>query len=77
MKGAELRAIRNELGMSVRDFAVALGYKGNENTISVDVRRLENNLRPIRLTISLLAQCFLVIYRTHGQLPEEYLNYDD
>jgi hypothetical protein len=46
MTGAELKAIRQELGLTLSGFGLALGcYRGNKNTLSVAIRRLERGHR--------------------------------
>jgi transcriptional regulator with XRE-family HTH domain len=47
MTGAELKAIRQQLGLTLSGFGRALGYKGNKNTLSVQIRRFESGARPI------------------------------
>jgi DNA-binding transcriptional regulator YiaG len=47
MTGAELKAIRQELGLTLSGFGLALGYNGNKNTLSVAIRRLEAGTRKI------------------------------
>ena len=43
MTGAELKAIRKELGLSALQLGLAIGYKGNPRTIRNQVRNLERN----------------------------------
>jgi transcriptional regulator with XRE-family HTH domain len=45
--GAELKAIRQALGLTLSGLGKALGYKGNKNTLSVAIRRFESGARPI------------------------------
>jgi transcriptional regulator with XRE-family HTH domain len=47
MTGAELKAIRQALGLTLSGFGKALGYQGNKNTLSVAVRRMESDRRQI------------------------------
>jgi len=47
MTGADIRAIRQALGLSVIEFGRALGYAGADNTVSVQVRRYEGGQRTI------------------------------
>jgi len=47
MTPLELKTIRNRAGMGVVQFGRALGYTGNDNTLSVHVRAMENGNRPI------------------------------
>lgn len=68
MTGAQLKAIRRALGLTTRELGLALGYQGNDNTLSVQVRRLECGNRDIMPWISRLVQ----MYHTYG-VPEEWL----
>ncbi len=46
MTGAELKAIRQALGFTLSGFGRALDcYRGNKNTLSVAIRRLERGYR--------------------------------
>jgi transcriptional regulator with XRE-family HTH domain len=47
MNGQELRSIRRSLGLTVRELGYAIGYKGNQNTVSVSIRLYERGKRPI------------------------------
>jgi transcriptional regulator with XRE-family HTH domain len=47
MTGAELKAIRQALGLTLSGFGLALGYQGNKNTLSVAIRRFEAGTREI------------------------------
>ena len=47
MTGAELKATRKQIGISVEALGRALGYSGNANTVSVQIRRYETDARPI------------------------------
>jgi transcriptional regulator with XRE-family HTH domain len=47
MTGQELKAIRQALGLTLSGFGKAIGYKGNKNTLSVQIRRFESEARPI------------------------------
>jgi transcriptional regulator with XRE-family HTH domain len=47
MTGAELKAIRQQLGLTLSAFGKAIGYKGNKNTLSVQIRRFESGAREI------------------------------
>jgi transcriptional regulator with XRE-family HTH domain len=47
MTGAELKAIRQALGLTLSGFGAAIGYKGNKNVLSVQIRRFESGARPI------------------------------
>lgn len=56
MTGAELRAIRQALGLTLSGFGKALGYSGNKNTLSVQIRRFESGAREIPEWIAKLAK---------------------
>jgi transcriptional regulator with XRE-family HTH domain len=45
--GPELKAIRQQLGLTLSGFGRALGYNGNKNTLSVAIRRFESGAREI------------------------------
>jgi hypothetical protein len=47
MTGAELRSIRQSLGLTLSEMGKALGYRGNRNTLSVQIRRFESGARLI------------------------------
>jgi transcriptional regulator with XRE-family HTH domain len=47
MTGAELKAIRQQLGLTLSGFGRALGYAGNKNTLSVAIRRFEAGTREV------------------------------
>lgn len=68
MTGPELKAIREKLGLSVIQMGRALGYSGNDNTISVQVRRYELGMREIPEWIARLA----FMYGKHG-VPKRFL----
>jgi hypothetical protein len=62
MTGSEFVAIRKRLGLSTVEMGRALGYEGQDNTVSVTVRRYESGMRPIPPTIAVL----MGIYGSHG-----------
>lgn len=66
MPGSRLKDIRRKLHLTVVAFGRALGYAGNENTISTVVRRYEADMRPIPSYISRLA----IMFDRHGIPPE-------
>ena len=68
VSGSEFQAIRRRLGLSVVTFGRALGYAGNDNTVSTVVRRYESDGRPIPPAIGRLA----VMLDRHG-IPAEFL----
>jgi transcriptional regulator with XRE-family HTH domain len=47
MNGQELRSIRRQLGLTARELGYAIGYRGNQNTVSVAIRLYEGGKRPI------------------------------
>jgi len=47
MTPGDLKTIRQRAGMGVVEFGRALGYVGNDNTLSVHVRAMEAGRRPI------------------------------
>ena len=62
MTGAELKAIRQSLGLSVISFGRALGYSGSNNTVNVQIRQFEAETRlqphlvvPLRIGLNALA----------------------
>jgi transcriptional regulator with XRE-family HTH domain len=59
MTGAELKAIRQALGFTLSGFGRALGYSGNKNTLSVQIRRFESGARPIPANIEAKAKAKL------------------
>jgi transcriptional regulator with XRE-family HTH domain len=72
MTGPELRAIRHALGLSARAMAAALGDQGNENTRSVNQRKLESGNKAISP-----AKARLAWYMARYGVPEEWLNGSD
>ena len=55
MTGPELKVIRKSLGLTLSGFGRKLGYKGNKNTLSVQIRRFESGARPIPEWVARLA----------------------
>ena len=47
MTGHELKAIRQSLRLTARQFALELGYKGNNNTNCVLIYQMEKGQKPI------------------------------
>jgi transcriptional regulator with XRE-family HTH domain len=68
MTPQQFKAIRRELGLTVRDFGRALGYQGNDNTISVQVRQYECGDRIPPPWIERLA----IMFGRHGVPPDWY-----
>jgi hypothetical protein len=52
MKPEELTAIRVRFGLTKREFAYALGYSGNRNTLHLMMDRYESGRKPIPLTFA-------------------------
>jgi transcriptional regulator with XRE-family HTH domain len=54
MTGAELRSIRQSLGLTQAQFGEALGYRGNENSRKVKICQYETGVLKIhpRLAVS-------------------------
>lgn len=69
MTGTELKAIRTKLGLSVIQMGRALGYSGNDNTVSVQIRRYELGTREIPPWIARLA----LMFGAHGA-PDGWLD---
>jgi transcriptional regulator with XRE-family HTH domain len=72
MNGQELRLIRRSLGLTVRELGYAIGYRGNQNTVSVAIRLYEGGKRPIPPWIGRLAAMF----GKHGVPPDWTLEPD-
>ena len=69
MTGAEFRAIRQKLGLTLNEWALALGYgRGNRNTRQVTVRKYEAGEREIPPWIERLT----LMYQRHG-VPDRFL----
>ncbi len=60
MSGTELKAIRRQLGLSLDEFAVELGYDGSPKNNRTTMRRFENGERPISPPVGRLAYMFSV-----------------
>jgi len=58
MTGPELAAIRKRLGLGTVAMGRALGYGGNDNTISVAIRKYESAGREIPPWIARLAHMY-------------------
>jgi transcriptional regulator with XRE-family HTH domain len=67
MTGQELRTIRQGLRLSVIEMGLALGYQGNDNTLSVQIRRYELGERPIPPWIARLARMYARFGIPEGQ----------
>jgi len=55
VKGPEFRKIREELGLTRNEFAIELGYRGNERNNSTLIERYEHDRKQIPLTVASLA----------------------
>ncbi len=55
MKGSEFRKIREELGLTPNEFAIELGYRGNDRNNDALIDRYENGSKQIPLTVASLA----------------------
>ncbi len=55
MKGSEFREIRESLGLTPNEFAIELGYRGNERNNDALIDRYENGSKQIPLTVASLA----------------------
>lgn len=69
MTGAELKAIRNRLGLSTTALGRAFGYEGTDVTASGTIRKYESGQRPIPPWLGRLATMFDM----HG-VPDEFLD---
>jgi transcriptional regulator with XRE-family HTH domain len=58
MTGPELKAIRHKLGLSTVEMGRAIGYEGQDNTVSVTVRKYESGGRPIPPWIARLVHMY-------------------
>ena len=67
MTGKELKSIRKALGLSTKELGRAFGYRGNDNTISVQVRAYESGGREIPPWIERLA----LMFKRHG-VPSDW-----
>jgi transcriptional regulator with XRE-family HTH domain len=66
MQGSELRSIRRSLGLTVRELGYAIGYRGNENTVSVQIRQYEGGHKTMPPWIERL----VTMFGKHGVPPE-------
>lgn len=62
MNGEEMKRIRHQLGLSTTQLGRAFGYEGQDNTVSVTIRKYESGSRPIPPWLGRLLQMF----ETHG-----------
>lgn len=58
MSAEDFAAARRLTGLGVVEFGRALGYRGDDNSVSVHVRRLERGARPVLEPIARLAAMF-------------------
>ena len=66
MTPAQMKAIRQALGLSTAQWGRALGYRGAN--VQVQVRQLENGVKPIPRFVARLA----LMFERHG-VPEGWL----
>ena len=62
MTGAEMKAIRSELGLSPIQLGRALGFAGGDATAAVMISKYENDARPIPRHVIRL----LLMFQRHG-----------
>ena len=62
MTGAEMRSIRDELGLSAVQLGRAVGYGGGAPTIAVMISKYENGAREIPGHLARL----LIMFQRHG-----------
>lgn len=62
MTGAELKAIRKQLGLSTTELGRAFGYEGSDVTASGTIRKYESDARPIPPWLARLA----IMFAMHG-----------
>jgi hypothetical protein len=67
MTGDEFKAIRFKIGLSGLEWGRMLGYAGKPHNVRVQVRRWEQEVRPIPPWVELLAR----MYGEHGLLPSK------
>jgi transcriptional regulator with XRE-family HTH domain len=72
MNGQELRSIRRSLGLTVRELGYAIGYRGNQNTVSVQIRQYEGGHKTMPPWIERL----VTMFGKHGVPPEWTLEPD-
>lgn len=70
MKGPEFRKIRKELGLTRGEFAIELGYRGNDRNNGLLLRKYEHDVRQIPLTVASLAWLIRQWFEICGELPE-------
>ena len=78
MRGSELLAIREDLGLNRDEMAVELGYRGNERNNTDLMRAYEEGRKQIPLTVARLAWVIGENYNARD-LPEwpEWEGYDE
>ena len=67
MTSDEFKAIRFKLGLSGLEWGRMLGYAGKSHNVRVQVRRWEQEVRPIPPWIELLSR----MHGEHGLLPSK------
>ena len=69
MSGADLAAIRGELGLPRARFAEALGFQGSDNTRHKQIWEMEKGRKPILPERARLARTLLALARLEGTVP--------
>ena len=65
MTGIEMRAIRDELGLSAVQLGRAFGYAGGDATVATMISKYETGMRQIPIYL----QRLLLMFRRHGVPP--------
>ena len=70
MTGEELAAIRKEMGLSQMEFGEMLGYRGNQNTVHLVIKRYESRKNPKPIPLH-MARYIWVLWRLwrDGSVP--------
>ena len=58
MTGDELRAIRQQLGLTQWNMGRAFGYQGERRNVSTQIRQMESGKRPVPPLTARLAEMF-------------------
>lgn len=70
MKGSEFRDIRRKTKLTKNEFALELGYRGNERNNCALIKRYEQERKQIPLTVASLAWLLSLWIDKTGSLPE-------
>jgi transcriptional regulator with XRE-family HTH domain len=78
MMGAQFRSIRKKLGITKNQFAIELGYRGNDRNNCMLIKRYEQGRKQIPLTVASLAWLIEFVFDQSGKLPDwpEWEGYD-